>query len=349
MDHTYRATADQVYHKSLQHSEPISYGHHHLSKLDLLRLHHEAVKQTVEASPYGKEAFQPSAGFAGSGPYSQGEWLATNHYSQPTSDPFSLPPDDLIQRGGGGVLERVQQQQQLLAGMERLEIAPNGLYPHGVGTSSHRPPLYTAVPATTSGSIQTSQAGLTAHTEATTDPTAATTTTSTPAQAGDLEAEIRQLREQLRDQQETIQQQKEQLHYTVGGAQQQPMAHPQPHLPPSSQYLGSGQYGANGLMVGGEELIRATPPLVQPQSFNNLSAQHLQAAAVALAALTAPPPQPHYQTPPTSGHYQQWSTANHATPTGTGYVVQPPSVILHPAARQPPPPPVSGDTSHLVS
>ena len=367
VDHTYRSaengmtsyiSADQLYHKSLPREGLGGYSvNPPLSNIDLnmIRLQHKAVNQSLEAS---RDLTRLG------GPYPQGEWLQgsllpptaepqPSAYSMPTSNPFSIPSDELL--SSGSLTDDVPPalntsgQQQLISSMEQLQLSgPNnsgnssssnsGNIPASYSSGGGVQPTSTTFPQLVSSSPAHSvpYPNITSdvsHGSVTTHPVS-TTTASTGAPTSsqqELQAEILRLKEQLKEQQQTIHQQKVQLQY---GGNIQPSQGISARQAPAVQFPAPQQQiygGVNGLIVG-EEPSRhhhhhhhQTAPVVQPQSYSGpiqYSTQQIQAAMAAL--VTPPPPQPstgyYSQTSPSNYQQSQWSG-----PQQSSYTVAPPS------------------------
>ena len=363
-------TPDQVYPSHLP-SEGLPYAvNQPLSKIDLIRMQHEAVKQSVEGSTYHREMVPPPRPSPYAIPYSHREWLPgtiPDGQGSLSSDSF-LSSNEFFSTGsvrgemipGGDTMT----DQQLIATMEQLEIARSSSTLSKVNTSSPTE----GCPQVLSSSQNTNVSNAAIAVAASSSGSMASThsSSSNPANSqGDLEAEIIRLKEQLRERDETIQQQKVQLHYTRGSGGG---VLPSSAIQSGAQYPSGQQVFSNGVIVG-DTSPHQTALVQQQQHQHSYSgplqypSQHLQAAAAAVAALVAPSCTGGYYSSAPSANYppHQWSgpqispyssssssSLNQTTPPGTGYIIPPtatltPQMILHSAsARQQPQP-------HLVS
>ena len=221
VDHTYRPNEnglssyhsnEQVYSKALP-TEPLpSYAVN--QGLSMIRLQHEAVKQSIEGPAYPRELLADSAAAAAAAyvstpRYSQREWLPApiegqgshpSPYTQLTPDHYSMA--------------QTTDELQVLSGMERIEISGPPSTFSSSGSSSYPGDSY---PQTANAPAVSSNAS---------GPPTTTTTTTTgtveeeegsATNADKMQAEIERLREQLRKKEETIQQQNVQLHYSNTG------------------------------------------------------------------------------------------------------------------------------------
>lgn len=318
-------SAEQVYAKPLpsEHLQPYAVSQP-LSKIELIRLQHEAVKQSVEASAYSRELRPPSA-YMDSVQYPQREWLtpvmAESQSSLPSSynsDPFSLPSGQLIK--SGSMLQESLVDQQVLSGMESLDLSrPPSTYsstsshPNGA-TSGFLSPAHQAA-AAAAATVQNLNVctAPTAPTisSASTSPSAAgegqpanvsnTATVSTGSQ-NELEAEIGRLREQLKVKEQTIQQQSAQLQGHGAGGVTTVVPDPRMGIGTGMRARGSvapltnSQYSTQvysngmGVVMAGEDTTQPTGAPLFPGAPHSYSApiqysnKQLQAAAAAMAA-----------------------------------------------------------------
>ena len=193
-----------------------TYVNQPLSNIDLIRLQHEAVKQSVEANTYPRERVPVDM------TYQQGDWVThegqpslASTYSQPTSDPYSLPREDLVSSGSlphDNVLT-----QQVLSGLETLEIS--GAYSSGSSYPSTGSDLPSSQPPPTSVSAAVCTAANTSAMPPTSSSSSETVEgVVTTSSQGELQAEIERLRKQVLQHQQTIQRQNAQLQYAGGAA-----------------------------------------------------------------------------------------------------------------------------------
>ena len=311
-------STDHVYAKPLPPaSYPVSQP---LSKIDLIRLQHEAVKQSVEASAYPRE-LAPPTGYVDTVQYpAQGEWLASglpearslissSYTTQPTSDPYSLATSEGLMSSSSLQQDHLLNQ-QMLSGLEisggPSTFSSGSSYQSGnsdyattkptttasaaAATSSTAPPTTSATPTliTTSSSV-----GVVSGAEGVSSSgSSVVINTSTP---GELQAEIERLKQQVREHELTIKQQSAQLQFTgqvVGGMATGGgggVVHPAP-VTPAPQYAAAHQVYGNGVgvVIGGEEGSRVPTAAVAPVAATppiQYSSKQIQAAAAMAAAL----------------------------------------------------------------